>query len=92
MSDFIFQLPIRKIFIFSTALCVLSFFALLVIANVVNRKGITELNGYNKEIVEYEEKLSQINTSTATNSSLIRVEQRAKDMGFEKAKKIEYLK
>jgi cell division protein FtsL len=90
--EYLHSLPWYKIIAVTTGLCIFSFFALLIVANVTNRRGITELNDIRRESYTYEERLANMEIESATYSSLVRVEQRAKELGFEKAKKVEYLK
>lgn len=58
----------------------------------MNRKGITELQKYDTDIAEYSRSIKALNYDIATYSSLLRVEQRAEEMGFRPTKKIEYIK
>jgi cell division protein FtsL len=83
---------LTKILVITSLVCVVSFFVLLVVANFTNRRGLTELNALQKESDSYESKLSSMEGDIATYSSLRRIEDRARELGFEKAKKVEYLK
>jgi energy-coupling factor transporter transmembrane protein EcfT len=90
--ELIERIPLKRIFVVTTIFCIGSFFALLFFANSVNRKGITELNDLNKESIETEAKLRDVEQAIATYSSLSRVEERSKALGFEQTKNIEYIK
>lgn len=92
MMEYFESLPLTKIFLVTTLLAVISFFALLVVANVTSRKGIEEIGDYQKDIREYDTKINQLDRDIATYSSLVRIEKRAKEMGLGPAKKTEYLK
>ncbi len=90
--DFFDGISLSRIFVVTTILSVVSFFLLLVVANVTGRKGIEEIGAYQKEIRQYESKIAELEAASATYSSLLRIENKAKEMGFEPAKKVEYLK
>lgn len=86
------NITINKILLVTTVVTVLSFFSLLVIANVTSRKGIEEIGTYQKEIQEYDRQIRKIDSISATYSSLIRIESRAREMGLTSFSKTEYLK
>jgi hypothetical protein len=71
---------------------VISFFGLLVIANNLNRNGIAEAAKLELKIEDLMDRTEKLNQSIATYSSLIRIEQRAKELGFDKVKHVEYIK
>ncbi len=83
---------LNKIFFVVTCLTVTAFFLLLVVANVTNRKGIEEIGTYQKDIRKYDFQISELDSTIATYSSLIRIENRAREMGLVPARKTEYLK
>lgn len=90
--EFLQSLPLTKIFAVTTVLTIVSFFLLLVVANVTSRKGIEEIGTFQKDIRSFDAKISQLDRDIATYSSLVRIENRAREMGLGPAKKTEYLK
>lgn len=90
--EFFTSFSLNKIFFIVTGLTVVAFFLLLVVANVTNRKGIEEIGTYQKDIRKYDSQISELDSAIATYSSLIRIENRAREMGLVPAKKTEYLK
>lgn len=85
-------LSLGRIVVICTVLTVAGFFSLLIVANMMNRRGIAELQILDSEIDNYSSKIKVLDHDIATYSSLLRVEQRAKEMGLQPAKKIEYVK
>jgi cell division protein FtsL len=83
---------LKRVFIITTALTLISFFVLLVIANMMNRRGIKELQVIEQETVEYSTNIRALDRDIATYSSLIRIETRARDLGFTPIKKTEFIK
>lgn len=90
--EFTDKVPLKRIFLLTSIICIGSFFALLLSTNAVNRNGITTLNDLNSETAEYKIKLHEIEVEIATYSSLRRVEPRALELGFDNLKNIEYIK
>jgi hypothetical protein len=90
--DYLKQLSLIRIFVTASILTIVSFFSLLIVANVTSRKGIEEIGVYQRDISDSEAKISQLEGATATYSSLLRIEKRAREMGLGPAKKTEYLK
>ncbi|MDQ3239382.1 MAG: hypothetical protein M3P33_02555 [bacterium] len=58
----------------------------------MNRNGIKEGAQTAQNIIEVKNKTEKLNQSIATYSSLIRVEGRARELGFDKVKQVEYIK
>jgi len=85
-------LTLRRVVLYSTVLLILSFFGLLITANMMNRRGIKELQVLKAEIGKYETETRVLDHDIATYSSLIRIEQRARELGMEPLKTVEYLK
>lgn len=85
-------LSLRRVFAFTTLFTFISFFALLITANAVNRRGIKEIQLLEKDIDDYSLQIKELDRDIATYSSLMRVEQRAKELGLAPVKKVEYLK
>jgi cell division protein FtsL len=85
-------LTLRRVLALTTLFTFISFFALLITANAVNRRGIKEIQLLEKDIAAYSVQIRELDRDIATYSSLKRVEQRAKELGLGQFKKIEYLK
>ena len=75
-----------------TVATIVNFFALLIIANMMNRKGIEEIQNFDSQISESTDKIRILDHDIATYSSLVRIEQRARQMGLSPAKRVEYLR
>jgi cell division protein FtsL len=86
------SLSLGRVVVFFTVITIVSFLALLIVTNAMNRRGITELQKYDADISDYTRTLKIVDYDIATYSSLLRVEQRAQEMGFRPTKKIEYIK
>jgi cell division protein FtsL len=83
---------LRNVFVLTSVLTVLSFFALLITANVVNRRGIKEIQVLEKDIDLYSTQIKELDRDIATYSSLVRIERRSKELGLSPVKKVEYIK
>ena len=83
---------LNRLLFYSTMLMVVSFFGLLITANMMNRRGIKELQALELEIEQYENNIRKLDHDIATYSSLMRIENRARELGMEQLKTVEYLK
>ncbi len=83
---------LKRVFVVTTALTLISFFVLLVIANMMNRRGIKELQVIEQETGDYSTSIRALDRDIATYSALIRIEKRARDLGFIPIKKTEFIK
>lgn len=83
---------IYVVFLLLTFLCVFVFFLQLYVTNTVNREGVERIAALEKEIAQYSEEIERMNLDIATYSALQRVEQRAKELGYEKRENLEYIR
>jgi cell division protein FtsL len=90
--DYLPSISLQKIFIVTSILTVVSFFTLLITANYLNRNSIKESALLEHDIADLQDRTEKMNQAIATFSSLVRVEQRAKELGFDKSKHVEYIK